>query len=80
MAYQPRYNANHPQGQQQSPSLVRYVVNNDYRGQYEGVGRSFVPQRGRGGRRVAPARRAYNTKRTDQLRFERGKEAMKQVT
>jgi hypothetical protein len=60
---------------------VRDVVNKSPREQYELAVQNFVPQNpGRKGWHVTPARRQYNTKRTEQLRSTRGRETMKQVT
>jgi len=57
---------------------VRNVVKSSYLDQYEAARQSFVPQRGRGGRCPTPARRSYNTKRTEGMGISRGKESMKQ--
>jgi hypothetical protein len=60
---------------------VRDVVSRSPREQYELAVSNFVPQNpGRKGWHVTPARRQYNTKRTEQLRSTLGRETMKQVS
>jgi hypothetical protein len=49
---------------------VREVVNSNARSQYEQAVASFVPQRGRQGWHVTPARRQHNIRRTEQMSHE----------
>jgi hypothetical protein len=59
---------------------VRDVVNSDYRAQYNGAVQEFFPQQGRRNWHVAPSRRQYNMKRAEQMRVNKGKGTMKQVS
>jgi hypothetical protein len=80
MAYNRRYQHTRGEDNTNVPPVhsLKDVVAMPWNQQYEAARASFGSQRYTG-RRVAAARRAYNTKRTDSLKSSRGKESMKQI-
>jgi hypothetical protein len=60
-----------PKGEDHPPTAltVRDVVRGHYRSQSDGPPQNLLPVRSRAVRRAAHSRRAYNTKRTQQMRI-----------